>query len=78
MIQAENERLVSNRRHESVMLSDLERSVIKLLNGKRSVAEVTDLVQSELNGDSSSSDVHQSVPECILKLARCALLVNGS
>ena len=78
MIQAEHEHLVSNRRHESVMLSDLERSVIKLLDGKRSVDEVTDLVRSELLGESSLSEAHQSVAECIARLARCALLVKGT
>jgi len=73
-IQAEHDNLVSNRRHESVMLTDLERLVVRLLDGNRSVDEVTDIVRKELLNDSSLSDAHQSVSECIVRLARCALL----
>ncbi|HUP82270.1 MAG TPA: hypothetical protein VM260_27200, partial [Pirellula sp.] len=75
-IQAEHDHLVSNRCHESVMLTDLERLVVRLLDGNRSVDEVTDIVRKELLNDRSLSDAHQSVTECILRLARCALLVS--
>ena len=90
-MQASQQPIITNLQHQSVMLQELDLSVLKLLDGSRSREEIVrDLIQQVLEGSVSiqtdagkleepeqiRQHVRASVPDSLARLANSAMLVN--
>ena len=90
-MQASQQPIITNLQHQSVMLQEIDLSVLRLLDGSRSRDEIVrDLIQQALDGSVSlqteagkleepeqiRQHVRAAVPESLTRLANSAMLVN--